>query len=262
MAIEVSNLTFVYNKGTFLEKTVLNKINLKIEKGEIAGIFGNTGTGKSTLLYLIKRLLRPTSGRIKIKENLRASLLFQNPYYQLFETTVFEDVSFSLKNLPIYEKEKKVREILERFSLNYEEIKYKSPFSLSFGEMKKIAISGIIVGDFDIFLFDEPVSSLDYKSKKIFFEIVFELKEKGKTVIISSNTLEDFFEIVDRIIILNEGKIVFEGTQKELIENRRIINIELPQFVKILIELKKYKDLNLDIKTREQAKEEIIKCLS
>lgn len=266
MAIKISDLSFIYNKGTFLEKKVLEKINLKIRKGEVAGIFGHTESGKSTLLFLIKNLLKPTTGKIEIEKGLKTAILFQNPSYQIFEKTVFEDVSFSLKklNLSYGEKEKKVKEILERFSLNYEKIKESSPFSLSFGEMKKVALAGILVFEFDIFLFDEPLVSLDYAGKKIFFEILQELKEKKKTIIISSSNLKDFFSFVERIIIMNKGMIMFDGNQKQLIEKKEILdklNLELPEFLDVLIELKKYKkEINLDITTIEEAKKEIIKC--
>ncbi|PMQ00995.1 MAG: energy-coupling factor transporter ATPase [Dictyoglomus sp. NZ13-RE01] len=248
--IALENVNFYYQKDTPFERLALKNISLKIDKGERIGIIGETGSGKSTLIQLFNGLLRPTEGRVLLKDrDMREysskeickiiGLVFQYPEHQLFNETVFEEVAFGPRNLGFKEEEMPniVRKALETVGLNFEELKNRSPFALSGGEKRRLAIASIIAMNPEVLILDEPTANLDPRGRR---EILYYLKNwmgKEKTVIIVSHDLDEILPLVDRIIVLNKGEIIFDGTKDSLFNERHKfleMNLELPQTLQIV----------------------------
>ncbi|MDP3025862.1 MAG: energy-coupling factor transporter ATPase [candidate division Zixibacteria bacterium] len=257
LQIELENSGFIYNYRNINPKVALKDINLKIKKGEFVGLIGPTGSGKTTLAQLLDGLLFATSGLIRvegleIKEKVsylkkirqKVGLVFQFPERQLFEETVYEDIAFGPKNLGL-EKEKinsRVRKSLEVVGLDFEAFAQRSPFSLSSGEQRRVAIAGILALEPEILILDEPTAGLDFAGICRVKKILLELNEKGVTIILISHNLEVVAEVCKRIIYLKEGKILFDGSKTEFFgqtEKLQEEEIEVPDTLKLLQSLKK-----------------------
>ena len=262
------------------ETKVLKALNFKIEKGEFIGIIGHTGCGKTTLIQLMNGLLEPTVGKVFIdgvdimsnRSNLKRirkkiGLSFQYPEHQLFEENVFREVAFGPKNMGIEKDtlEKTVKQALKMVSINYQDYKARSPFNLSGGEMRRIAIASVLSFDPDVLILDEPTASLDPLSRKNMLNLVGELHNKyGKTIIMVSHNMEAIAELTERVLVMEKGKIVLDGNTRDIFchhyQKLENIGLTIPQVTKIMKRMKeKGKNVNSDVLTVKEAMQEIIK---
>lgn len=238
MSVVIEELYYTYGKGTAFETDALKGVNLCVEDGEFVAVVGRTGCGKSTLLQLIAGLLEPTSGIVCIngddindqrydRRELRKTVgvVFQYPECQLFETTVMKDVAFGLNNrgLSAEEKELRVRNVLNKMGFDFDLIKNKSPLGLSGGEKRRVAIAGVLVAEPSILVLDEPIAGLDPIWRDRFMELLKELNHKGTTIIVISHNIDYISEYADRVIALDDGKVVIDGDIHEAFMNRDIL---------------------------------------
>ena len=229
MPIEIKNLSFSYDNDKFIDN-----LNLNIENGEMLGIMGNTGCGKSTFVQLVAGLIKPNNGQIIIdgdditnkkfdKATLRKKLgiVFQFPEMQLFEQTVQKNIYFGLKKFKLSDEEKykRAKDILALLNLDFDKIKDKSPLALSGGEKRKIAVAGILVCKPKYLILDEPIAGLDYASRENFMNLLVKLKETGTTVIIISHNADYIAEYCDRVIVMDNGQIILNDTPDNIFNN-------------------------------------------
>ncbi len=234
MPIEIKELSFSYDSKPFIDN-----LNLKINDGEMVGIMGNTGCGKSTFVRLIAGLIKSDSGKIIIdgdditnkkfnKKILRRKLgiVFQFPEMQLFEQTIEKDIFFGLKQykLTYDEKYKRAKEALELLGLDFEKIKDKSPLALSGGEKRKVAVAGILVCKPKYLIFDEPIAGLDCNSRDSFMKLLLALKQNGTTIIIISHNTDYLAEYADRILVMDGGKIILDDKPNEIFNQATLLN--------------------------------------
>ena len=234
MPIEIKELSFSYDSKPFIDN-----LDLKINDGEMVGIVGNTGCGKSTFVRLIAGLIKSDSGKIIIdgdditnkkfnKKILRRKLgiVFQFPEMQLFEHTIEKDIFFGLKQykLTYDEKYKRAKEALELLGLDFERIKDKSPLALSGGEKRKIAVAGILVCKPKYLIFDEPIAGLDCNSRDNFMKLLLALKQNGTTIIIISHNTDYLAEYADRILVMDDGKIVLDDKPNKIFNQTNLLN--------------------------------------
>ena len=280
MAIKIEDLSYVYSEGDAFEKRALDHIHLTIPDGQFIGIIGHTGSGKSTLIQHLNGLLKGTSGKIfyndqyiydekfemrKLRE--KGGLVFQYPEYQLFEATVFEDVCFGPKNEDLSEEEVKQRaeEALRQVGLPEEYYK-KSPFELSGGQKRRVAIAGILAMHPEVLVLDEPTAGLDPKGRDEILDQVAKLhRERKITVILVSHSMEDVANYVDRIIVMNKGNVMLDGTPKEVFRHYKEleqIGLAAPKVTYVVKELEeKGWKINDDVTTVEEAKNAILRSL-
>lgn len=234
MPIEIKELSFSYDSKPFIDN-----LDLKINDGEMVGIIGNTGCGKSTFVRLIAGLIKSDSGKIIIdgdditdkkfnKKILRRKLgiVFQFPEMQLFEQTIEKDIFFGLKQykLTYDEKYKRAKEALELLGLDFEKIKDKSPLALSGGEKRKVAVAGILVCKPKYLIFDEPTAGLDCNSRDNFMKLLLALKQNGTTIIIISHNTDYLAEYADRILVMDGGKIILDDKPNEIFNQATLLN--------------------------------------
>lgn len=255
-AIELQNVTYIYSSGTPFEKKALDNVSLKIEQGDIIGIIGHTGSGKSTLISLFNGLNAPNSGKVKVfgqdiwenkKEikNIRfnVGVVFQYPEYQLFEETVYKDIAFGPKNMGLNDNEIKERvyEAIDLLKLSTD-ILEKNPFELSGGQKRLVAIAGIIAMRPEILVLDEPTAGLDPRGRDILFNLIKEYHEKShNTTVIISHSMDDVAKYCEKVAVINDGKLHSFGTVKEVFsKSNELINmgLDLPQITRILSGLK------------------------
>ena len=280
MSIKINHLTHVYNPGTAFEKVALDDVTLEIQKGEFIGLIGHTGSGKSTLIQHLNGIISPTSGEIlldgenihkdktKLKEvRRRIGLAFQYPEYQLFEMTVYKDVAFGPTNLKLTEEEihKNVVSALETVGIS-EEIYEKSPFELSGGQKRRVAIAGVLAMNPEVLILDEPTAGLDPRGRDEILQAITDLHDKrGITVILVSHSMEDVAKLVDRIIVMHRGKAAMQGTPKEIfshVEELEQMGLAAPQVSYVFAELKKRGyDVPTDVYTVKEAKEVLLKLV-
>lgn len=276
MSIVVENLNYIYKKNTPLERAALNNINLKIESGEFVGIIGHTGSGKTTLVQHFNGLLKPSSGRVLINgidttskdiKVLRRNVgvIFQYPEHQLFDETVYKDVSFGLvrQGLSRPEVEERVKHAIITVGLPLN-IMDKSPFELSGGQKRRVAIAGVIAMDPEVLVMDEPTAGLDPAGRDELYDYITRLhKESGKTLIIVSHNMEDVAKLVNRVIVMGNGEIVLDGSPAEVFKNVDLlegIGLSAPQITYFMKRLKKdIPHLRDDIFTVNDAAQEIIR---
>ncbi|MBQ2847746.1 MAG: energy-coupling factor transporter ATPase [Clostridia bacterium] len=270
-AIETIGLTHYYSKGTIQQVAAINDVNLQIEKGELIGIIGHTGSGKSTLISHFNGLLKPDSGKVlvdgidiwKDKETLRQSrfkvgLCFQYPEYQLFEETVYKDIAFGPKNMKLSDAEIKERVLraAEFVGVKPEHLE-KSPFDLSGGEKRRVAIAGVMSMEPEVLIFDEPAAGLDPRGRKALVELIKEYrKQTGSTVIIVSHSMEDIAGMADRIIVMNNSAVAMQGSVDEVYsrgDELRSMGLNVPEITEIFSKLRaKGLEVPLNVYTVEQ----------
>ena len=232
MSIEVRHLTYCYSAGSALSTVALDDVSMKIEDGEFVGLVGHTGSGKSTLVQHLNGLLKPTSGQILIdgedlngdhvdrrKLRQRIGLVFQYPEYQLFEETVEKDIGFGPKNqgLSASEINIRVRYAMENVHLDYDTYAGRSPFELSGGQMRRVAIAGVLAMKPEILILDEPTAGLDPRGRDRILAMLEDLHKKEKTTILMvSHSMDDMARLASRLIVMADGKIRASGTPREI----------------------------------------------
>lgn len=255
-AIETIGLTHYYSKGTVQQVAAINDINLTIDRGELVGIIGHTGSGKSTLISHFNGLLKPDAGKILVdgvdiwqdKETLRntrfkVGLCFQYPEYQLFEETVFRDIAFGPKNMKLSESEIKERvyKAAELAGVKKEQMD-KSPFDLSGGEKRRVAIAGVMSMEPEVLIFDEPAAGLDPKGRKELIELIEAYRKRtGSAIVIVSHSMEDIASLADRVIVMNNSRIEMQGTVDEVYSrggDLRKIGLNVPEITEIFSRLR------------------------
>lgn len=281
MSIQVRNLTHVYAEGLPHESKALDKVNFDVYDGELIGIIGHTGSGKSTLLQTLDGLIEPKEGEINIggavitdsntsKKEVRRKigLVFQYPEYQLFEETVALDVAFGPKNLGLDQQEIdfRVKEAIEMVGLDYEFVKDRSPFELSGGQKRRVAIAGVIAMKPEVLILDEPTAGLDPKSHESILEMVKEVhkKEDNITIFVSHN-MRDVAIMCDKIMVMDGGKLLMMDTPINVFKHRdrlKEIGLSVPPVTEFMNLLKENSiDIKTDILTLDEAEEELYNYL-
>lgn len=281
MSIQVRNLTHIYEPGMPTESIALDDVSFDIADGQLVGIIGHTGSGKSTLLQHLNGLLKPSSGQIvvngkditapgvsMVEIRKRIGLVFQYPEYQLFEETVAKDVAFGPKNLGLSEEEidERVKEAIQLVGLDYDKIAEKSPFELSGGQKRRVAIAGVIAMRPEVLILDEPTAGLDPKAHRAVLAMVEEVHRKtGNITILVSHNMADIARLSDQIIVIDSGRLVTTGTPKEVFSKRNeleSVGLALPPVTQFT---EKLRDLGMPltetILSADQAAEEICRYL-
>lgn len=278
MSIILNHVNCIYEAGTAMEVAALKDVNLTLPDGQFIGLIGHTGSGKSSLVQHLNGLMKPTSGEVYVngadiaddgydKKKLRSQvgLVFQYPEHQLFEADVFSDVCFGPKNLGLPKKEIELRayEALKMVGLE-DEYFYQSPFDLSGGQKRRVAIAGVIAMKPQVLILDEPTAGLDPKGREEILDLVKNLHEKmGITVILVSHSMDDVADYVERIIVMNHGEVFLDGTPREVFshqEELEKIGLAVPTVTEIMIRCKKA-GFHVDpaVTTLEDAKEELLR---
>ena len=277
IAAELKNVSHIYSKDTPFEKTAVHDLNIQFEQGSVTGIIGHTGSGKSTIAQMLCGLLKPETGNVivngrdiwaepkKIKNvRFEVGLVFQYPEYQLFEETVSADIAFGPKNMGISGDELREKVVeAARFVGISEDLLEKSPFDLSGGQKRRVAIAGVIAMSPKILILDEPAAGLDPRGRdEILTRIVEYRKNSGSTVIIISHSMEDMAKYCDKILVMNEGRDFLYGTPNEIFrdaEEIEAVGLSVPQITKMMLALRaKGFDVNTAVYTVEDAKKEIL----
>lgn len=281
MSIELKNVTYTYSPGTSYEIHALKDINLNIPDGQFIGVIGHTGSGKSTLIQHLNALIRPTSGTVSYNGedvwaenyNRRAlrsevGLVFQYPEHQLFETTIFDDVSFGPKNQGLTKEEAGLRayEALRSVGLP-EELYYQSPFDLSGGQKRRVAIAGVLAMRPEVLILDEPTAGLDPKGRDEILDLLAAMhKERGITIILVSHSMEDVAKYVGRIIVMNQGQVMFDDVPKKVFRHYKeleAIGLAAPQVTYLMHELKEEGfPVSTDATTVDEARDEILRVIT
>ena len=262
--LRLEELTYFHGKGTPYEIKALDGVDISIRQGAITGIIGHTGSGKSTLVQMFNGILKPERGRVlldgediwKKPKNIRSvrfkvGLVMQYPEYQLFEDTVYKDIAFGPKNMGLDENQIKDRvEEAVRFAGLPSDVLFRSPFDLSGGQKRRVAIAGIIAMRPDVLVLDEPAAGLDPRGRNaIFGNIVDYQRESGSTVVIVSHSMEDMAKYCDDLVVMNDGKVCMEGNAEQIFSNAQKlteIGLDVPQITKLMLRLK---EMGLDVDT-------------
>ena len=278
MSIEVKNLNYVYNEGFPGETLALDNVNFRLEDGEIVGIIGHTGSGKSTLLQQLNGLLKPKSGTIVVGDTVitdsstsmldvrkRIGLVFQYPEYQLFEETVAKDVAYGPSNLGLEQEEidRRVKDALELVGLDYEQVKNASPFELSGGQKRSVAIAGVIAMKPEVLILDEPTAGLNPKAHRDILDMVRAIhEEENNIIILVSHDMDDIAAMSDRVLVMNKGTVVMNGTPGQVFARRdelTAIGLEVPAASKLLGRLRDEGiEIDTDCLTISQAADRIV----
>ena len=273
--LEVKNLTYIYSAGTPFEHKALDDISFSVERGEFIGIIGHTGSGKSTLMQQLNGLLKPTSGTVLLdgqdiwsdkkltrQARFRVGLVFQYPEYQLFEETVYKDIAFGPKNMGLSpeEADRRVREAAGFVGLTEQQLEV-SPFDLSGGQKRRVAIAGVIAMEPEVLILDEPTAGLDPVGRsEILGNIQSYRKAKNATIMMVSHSMEDVARLTDRLLVMNGSKLAMDAPPAQVFthaEELTQMGLNIPQVTQVFLELKK---LGLDVKnvyTIDQAATEI-----
>ncbi|MFR2867816.1 MAG: energy-coupling factor transporter ATPase [Oscillospiraceae bacterium] len=273
--LEVKNLTYIYSAGTPFEHKALDDISFSVERGEFIGIIGHTGSGKSTLMQQLNGLLKPTSGTVLLdgqdiwsdkkltrQARFRVGLVFQYPEYQLFEETVYKDIAFGPKNMGLSAEEvdRRVREAAGFVGLTEQQLEV-SPFDLSGGQKRRVAIAGVLAMEPEVLILDEPTAGLDPVGRsEILGNIQSYRKAKNATIMMVSHSMEDVARLTDRLLVMNGSKLAMDAPPAQVFthaEELTQMGLNIPQVTQVFLELKK---LGLDVKnvyTIDQAAAEI-----
>ncbi len=279
MSIILDHVNYIYDEDTAMAHAALIDVNLEIPNGQFIGLIGHTGSGKSTLIQHMNGLVKPTSGAVYFdgkdindsdfdKKTLRSKvgLVFQYPEHQLFEMDCFKDVCFGPKNLGLPQKEVELRayEALKQVGFD-DEYFYQSPFDLSGGQKRRVAIAGVLAMKPDVLILDEPTAGLDPKGREDILNLISKLHdEMGITVILVSHSMDDVADFVQRIIVMNKGRVAFDGEPREVFRHYKEleeIGLAAPAVTYVMQELKSAGfDVDTEATTLEEAKIEILKC--
>lgn len=282
MQIQVKNLNYIYSEGMPYESIALTDISFEIKKGEFVGIIGHTGSGKSTLIQHLNGLLKPKSGSILIdgtditEKNVKMhdirrkiGLVFQYPEYQLFEETVHKDVAFGPLNLGLTQEEadERVKKAIIMVGLNYEEIAERSPFELSGGQKRRVAIAGVIAMEPETLILDEPTAGLDPKAHQDILRMVEKIHSlTSNTIILVSHNMGDIAKLSDKVLVLDRGRLVLDGTPADVFcqaDYLESLGLGLPPSAYLMRELKKRGvPVSDNILNIEEAEEELYRILS
>lgn len=281
MSIIIENLTYIYNPNSPFETRALDDVSLKINNGEFIGLIGHTGSGKSTLIQHLNGLIKPTNGKIivqgldltnssvkLVEVRKKVGLVFQYPEHQLFEETVYKDIAFGPSNLGLTEDEveERIKESMELVRLPYESLKDRSPFELSGGQKRRVAIAGVLAMKPEVLILDEPTAGLDPRSRD---EILLQIKELHQkyniTIILVSHSMEDIAKFVERIIVMHRGRVAVTGQPREIFKSSAALEamgLGVPQITELIYKLKDLGiNLREDVFTVEEVKEEILKWI-
>ncbi len=275
--LEVRNLDYIYSAGTPFEHKALDNVSFALEPGEFVGIIGHTGSGKSTLMQQMNGLLKPTSGQVLLdgvdiwsdkkltrQARFRVGLVFQYPEYQLFEETVYRDIAFGPKNMGLGEEEvdRRVREAAGFVGLTEAQLEV-SPFDLSGGQKRRVAIAGVIAMEPEVLILDEPTAGLDPVGRsEILGNIEAYRQAKNATIMMVSHSMEDVARLTDRLLVMNGSRLAMDGTPSEVFSRAQellAMGLNIPQVTQVFLKLKA---LGLDVKsvyTMEQAVAEIVR---
>ena len=280
MGIRLEHVNYIYSPDNAFRKQALRDVNLEIQDGEFIGLIGHTGSGKSTLIQHLNGLLKATSGQIYYNEqniydnkyrmiDLRShvGLVFQYPEHQLFEMTVLKDVCYGPKNLGLDDEAaaERAKEALAMVGMTEKDYE-KSPFELSGGQKRRVAIAGVLAMHPEVLVLDEPTAGLDPKGRNDILDQISALhKQTGITVILVSHSMEDVAKYVDRIIVMNRGEVFMDGTPKEIFrqsEDLESVGLAAPQVTYVMRQLHKiFPELTKDVTTVEEAKLALLHCL-
>ena len=271
--LEIKNLTYTYSIGTPFEHTALDQVSFRVNRGEFIGIIGHTGSGKSTLMQQLNGLLKPTSGTVMLdgkdiwsdkkltrEARFRVGLVFQYPEYQLFEETVYRDIAFGPKNMGLSAEEidRRVREAAGFVGLTEQQLEV-SPFDLSGGQKRRVAIAGVIAMEPEVLILDEPTAGLDPMGRsEILGNIQAYREAKNATIMMVSHSMEDVARLTDRLLVLNGSKLAMEGTPGEVFqhaEQLQQMGLNIPQVTQVFLHLRR---MGVDVQsvyTIEQAVE-------
>ena len=246
--LETKNLTYTYGVGTPFEKTAVENVNLSVEKGAFVGVIGHTGSGKSTLIQMLNGLIRPTSGQVllngediwaKPKEirrvRFQVGMVFQYPEYQLFEETIAKDIAFGPKNQGLSEEEidQRVRRAMAHVHLDYDKYAERSPFDLSGGQMRRVAIAGVLAMEPKVLILDEPAAGLDPRGRERILGMLQELhREGGVTIVMVSHSMDDCARLATRMIVMSKGELVLTDTPRNVFRQgdlMRSIGLGVPE---------------------------------
>ena len=279
MPIEVRHLTHTYSQGSAFQATAIMDVNLTIQDGEFIGVIGHTGSGKSTLVQHLNGLLTPTSGQVLIdgedmnqkgvdrrRIRQKVGLVFQYPEYQLFEETIAKDIAFGPKNLGLSPEEvdRRVRRAMEWVHLDYDRYAQRSPFELSGGQMRRVAIAGVLAMESKVLILDEPTAGLDPRGRDRILDMVKQLHAQGGvTVIMVSHSMDDISRLATRLIVMNKGRLVAAGTPRELFRQvgmMESVGLGVPQATKLCALLRKRGiDIPDDLYTIDQVREHLLR---
>ncbi|MBO5992554.1 MAG: energy-coupling factor transporter ATPase [Acidaminococcaceae bacterium] len=258
MSIKLEHVSYVYMPGTPYEKEALTDVSLEINKGEFVAVIGHTGSGKSTLVQNLNGLLHPTGGTASLdgidlsgktqeakQARGRIGMVFQYPEHQLFAETVYEDIAFGPKNLGLNNEETdaRVKEAMKFVGLDFETYAQRSPFSLSGGQMRRVAIAGVVAMNPDYLILDEPSAGLDPGSRRaVFAEIMALYKKRGIAIIMVTHSMEDAAKYAKRMLVINKGQIILDGRPGEIFlkEKKRLLEVgmDVPEVYKLADELR------------------------
>lgn len=257
MSIVIEHLNYVYMQGGPYETRALDDVSLTIHDGEFIGLIGHTGSGKSTLVQHLNGLILPTSGKITVDGmdlaekgtdrraiRRRVGLVFQYPENQLFEETVAKDIAFGPKNLGLDEEEIdcRVRTAMRRVALDYDKLAQRSVFELSGGQMRRVAIAGVLAMEPQTLVLDEPCAGLDPRGREEILGLISDLhRESGATIVMVSHSMDDVAALAERVIVMNHGKVAMDGAPREIFsrgEELRAIGLDVPQAVELAQKLR------------------------
>ncbi|MBQ1860263.1 MAG: energy-coupling factor transporter ATPase [Clostridia bacterium] len=278
MSIELKQVTHVYSQGSAFERKALDHVNLRIEDGEFIALCGHTGCGKSTLVQHLNGLLQPTEGQVLIngedingenvnRKRLRQSvgLVFQYPEYQLFEETVAKDIAFGPKNMGLSEKEidQRVRKAMDHVHLDYAKYAESSPFDLSGGQMRRVAIAGVLAMEPSVLVLDEPTAGLDPRGRDRILGIVSDLHKEGATIIMVSHSMDDVASLATRMVVMMNGTIAKTGTCREVFQDTKLMDeagLGVPSAARLCQQLRaRGLDLPADLYTQEELHAHLIR---
>ncbi len=280
IVLETKDLSYIYSKGTSSQVDAIKEVSLQIEKGELVGIIGHTGSGKSTLIQHFNGLLKGSSGTVLLEgkdiwenkkdiKNVRfkVGICFQYPEYQLFEETVYRDIAYGPRNMKLSEEEidKRVRSVIKFVGLD-ESYLEKSPFDLSGGEKRRVAIAGVMAMEPQVLILDEPSAGLDPKGRDTILSLIREYQRNtGSTVLVVSHSMEDISKIATKVLVMNESRLAYYDSVDNVFSHAdelKNMGLNIPQLTELFIKLReKGYDVPADVYTLEKAKKEILKLM-
>ena len=253
MSINLANVFYTYMTGTPFERQALNDVSLTIEKGEVLAIIGHTGSGKSTLVQHLNGLIKPLRGNVTIdgidiagrgsdakQARQQVGMVFQYPEHQIFAETVYEDIAFGPRNrgFSAEEVDKQVHEAMAFVGLDFETFAQRSPFQLSGGQMRRVAIAGVVAMNPDYLVLDEPSAGLDPRSRNAVFKAIMALhKERGIAIVLVTHSMEEAVKYANRMLVINKGKVLFDGKPTEIFSQHKDelvkVGMDEPQIYKL-----------------------------